>query len=264
MLFSSLPKIGLNITAKRFARKKINLKSWPNDWVPFHWTRPVPEIGYYDSADLVDLKDPEKEDLQDDVRMSKELKKLDPDDPLRKMFSLNHARRSRHNKAYVNEHYRSMGLIHEVDYTNSLEAKIVNLTFALRQIYEKIRSKGEDNRWNGHDRLTANSIKYRRQRYLSDLQELHRDRYNRLVQALDIEPKDIIINMVIPKPYRKIQMRKLALEYAQELKEKKVDDFMKSIEEEKKEFEVYKSVTLKWIEEAEKELQTLEAERQSM
>lgn len=258
MIFSALPKIGLNIVTKRFIRKKVILKSWPNDWVPFHWTRPVKEIGYYNSGDLVDLNEPEEEDLQNDARMSRELKSLDTDDPLRKMFSLSHARRSRHNKAFVKEHLEKLGLIHEVDYSNSLEAKIISLTFSLRQLQEAVRTKGEDNRFNAHTRRAANSCKYRRNRYLNELREMHLERYNRMVEALDIEHTEVRFNVELEPLYRKVQMRRLALEYARDLKEKKVEEFMQSIEKEKLDFQKYKEDTLKWIEEAEKELRSLE------
>lgn len=257
MILSSLPKVGLNIVTKRFIKKKINMKSWPNDWVPFHWTRPVPVPGYYETGDLVDFKDPDVEDLQEDVRMSTELRDLDPDDPLRKIFSLGHARRSRHNKTFVNDHLRQLGLFHEVDFKNSMEAKIVNLTFSLRHVQECVRTKGEDNRFNGHVRKLANSIAWRRWRYLCALKDQHYDRYKRIIDLLDIEDKDNPINVERLPPYRKIQMRKLALDYAQNLKEKKVEDFMKSIDDEKKNFEAYKVDTLKWIEKAEKELESL-------
>lgn len=254
MIFSNIATASLNVISKRFLRKKIVLKSWPNDWVPFHWKRPETRPGYLEAGDLVDLHHPKTEELLPEVRLSRELKQLDPNDPMRKLFSLDHSSRGRQNKAFADDHIHKMGLIHEVDYANSLEAKIVKLTFALRHVHEVLNKPGANPRYNAHTRSAANSIKYRRYRYLCDLKELHGERYERLIKTLSVEPKNNPINVPFYRPYRKVQMRKLAIEYARDLKEKKVEEFMQSIEDEKKSFELERQQTLKWIEEQEKKL----------
>lgn len=255
MLFNNLAKVSLNLTSKRFVRKKVILKSWPNDWVPFHWKRPEKVPGYLNAGDLVDLPQPSQEDIQVNVRNSQEIAKLSVDDPKRKIFSLDHARRSHHNKALVDHHMRRLGLIHEVEYNNSLEAQIINNTFALRHAYEMIKtSGGTDGRFNAHHRQFANDVKYRRYRLLCDLKELHMDRWQRLIKELDIEPPENKINVKFVRPFRKKQMRLLAESYARDMKEKKVEEYMKALEKEKVEFEEEKKETLKWIEEKEKQL----------
>lgn len=245
----------LNLIIKRFIRAgKKPLKSWPNDWVPFHWSRPEPEPGYYNAGDLVDLGAPKLDDLIPDAKVSDELKQLDKDDPVRKLFSVDHGKRSHFNKTLVHEHLKNFGLYHIVDYPNSMEAKIVSLTFSLRQLQEKIKLQGEDHRYNNHVRMMANNAKYRRYRYLCRLKELHQERFERIIKALDIQPPDNPINVPFIRPYRKKQMRRIALEYARDLKERKVEEFIKSIKKEQEEFKKEKEETLKWIEEATKSL----------
>lgn len=253
MLFTNITKVGVNIISKRY-RKRPNLKSWPNDWVPFHWSRPVAVPGYYNSGDLKDIEDPDPEQLHPDFRASNELKQLEPQHPLRKMFSLDHSKKGQQSKALVEEYTQGLGVIHKVDYVNSLEAKIINLTFTLRHYQVTIESLGETNKYRNYLRTAANSVKNRRYRYLCELKELHTGRYERITKALAIEPKNNLINVIEHRPYRKIQMRLLAQEYAIDLKEKKVEEFMLSLEKEKAEFENYKQETLKWIEEQETKL----------
>lgn len=255
MMFSGLAKICLNFASKRYIRRKTNLKAWPNDWVPFHWSRPEKVPGYLNAGDLVDLKTPDKEDLQVDVRNSQELRKLSLDNPIRKIFSLDHARRSHHNKAYVFENVNKLGIIHDIEYTNSLEARIINNTFAYRQVVESFGPTGKHNmRYNGHLRMRANTIKYRRYRQLCELKELHADRWARLIKTLNIEPEENLINVKYYRPYRKIQMRLLAQKYARDLREKKVEEYLAKLEKEKIEFEKEKKETMAWIEEQEKKL----------
>lgn len=229
------------------------MKSWPNDWVPFHWNRPEKEPGYYSNEDLVALGEPETEDLLPEAENSNQLRQLKPDDPVRKLFSIDHGKVSHYNKTMVYKQLKELGLYHVVNYPNSPEAKIINLTFSLRHAIAQILPNGED-RWNGHVRKLANNLKNRRYRYLCELKELHGGRFERIKKALDIEPNNNPINVPFLRPYRKKQMKKLAFEYAIELKEKKVEEFMQSLEEEKAKFEKEKEETLRWIDEQEKKL----------
>lgn len=255
MLFNNVAKATINMVAKRFRGKKVRYyKSWPNDWVPFHWSRPVKVPGYSGSGDLVGLEDPAKDDLHPDFRSSQELKTLELGNPLRKMFSLNHAGKVQQSKIYAQRFIDQLGAIHHVDYSNSLEAKIVSLTYSLRHAQSHIEGQGGETRWNQKLRMLANSLKYRRYRYLCDLKELHKDRFERLVKALKIDPPTNLINVPYHPPYRKTQMRLLAQNYSRDLKEKKVEEYLKSLEQEKSEFEQYKKETLKWIEEQEAQL----------
>lgn len=254
MIFSNFIKAGLNFTPKRFARRKIVIKSWPNDWVPFHWSRPEFVPGYYRGGDLVDLGSPSKEDILPDFRNSEQLQKLDPEEPARKVFSADHGKVSQFNKAKVHEHMKKLGLIHEVDYQNSLESKIISLTYTYRHLVSKIKNSGEDNTYTGHIRTIANKTTNRRFRYLCNLKELHTERYERIIEALKIEPKKNPINFQTKPVHRKVQMRELAINYSVNLKEKKVEEFMKSLEKEQAEFKEKKKSTLEWIEEQEKKL----------
>lgn len=256
MLFANIAKNGINLVSRRFIRKKIIMKSWPNDWVPFHWSRPEKVPGYYSNEDLVDLGEPETEDLLPEAENSNQLRQLKPDDPVRKLFSIDHGKVSHYNKTMVHRQLKELGLYHVVNFSNSPEAKVVNLTFSLRHTLSQVQSASDD-RWNGHVRQLANVLKHRRRRYLCELKELHSDRFERLKKTLDIEPDDNPINTQYLRPYRKLQMRKLAFEYAIDLKEKKVESYMRSLEEEKAKFEKEKEETLRWIHEQEKKLGTV-------
>lgn len=256
MLFSNLTrKLNPNLVIKRFKRNPKVLKAWPNDWVPFVWNRPETVQGYFDTGDLVKLEQPDNNKPRPDARVSRRLRELDKEDPLKKLFSLEHTKRTQHLKSFVIEQTQKLGLIHSFDYTNSLEAKIINLTYTLRELQERINyTGGTDGRYNGPLRSKANGVHHRRYRYLCELKELHRDRYDRIVKTLDLEPKENLINVPFIRPFRKKQMRRLAIEYCIKLKEKKVEDFMQSLEKEKQDFEEYKIETMKWIEEEEKKL----------
>lgn len=254
MIFSSISKISLNLVSKRFIRKKANLKSWPNDWVPFHWSRPEKIPGYYDTGDLVTIQRPAKENILPQYRLSNSLNKLEPDNSARKIFSVDHAKPYDQTKALIQLHLERLGLIHEVDFSNSLEAKIVSLTYKLRHFQDYIKLKGESDAYTGHIRTLASNITNRRYRYLTDLKELHNERYERLINELQIAPKDNPINVKYLRPFRKKQMRKLAIEYSRDLRERKVEEFIRSLEKEKAEFEKERQETLQWIAEREKEL----------
>lgn len=253
MVFDNISRFGINLITRRYRKVHKYYKSWPNDWVPFVWNRPVKTPGYLGSGDLVQLETPPEESLHPDFRASKELKSLSIDHPMRKMFSLQHSNFVQLNKIYAQQFIDNLGVIHHVDFSNSLEAKIASLTFSLRQIQDKVIREGET-MFTMHERQIANSLKYRRYRYLCDLKELHSDRYNRIIKALKIDPPENKINVEFHRPYRKIQMRRLAQKYARDLKEKKVEEFLKNLEKEKSEFQQYKEETLKWIEEKEAEL----------
>lgn len=254
MIFSNLVRPAFNLTAKRFIRKKIILKSWPNDWVPFHWSRPEQVPGYYGAGDLVGLGEAQKSDILGDYRNSKNLLDLEPDDPARKIFSSDHGKISQFEKGKVNDHLKELGLVHQVDHSNSLEAKITTLTYSYRHLLARIEASGLDNNYTGHIRTIANRAKYRRYRYLCELKEQHVERFERIIKALQIEPQENLINSTYEPPFRKVQMRRLAIKYSRDLKEKKVDEFMNSLKKEQAEFEKEKKETLKWIEEQEQKL----------
>lgn len=230
------------------------MKSWPNDWVPFHWSRPEKKRGYYDDRDLVGPREPPLDELRPKYRCSDKLINLDVNNPIRRVFSSDHARNRDKTNETIQELIREIGLVHEVDFANSLEAKIINLTIKYRGLVEEVKRTGDDNRFRGSLRIVTNSVKYRRLRYLCDLKEQHEDRYKRIIEKLKIDPVDNKINVPYERPYRKIQMRRLALEYAQNLKEEKVENYLKSLEEEKQKFEIEKQETLKWIKEQEEKL----------
>lgn len=249
-MISFTKTVGLiNITAKRFARRKVVLQSWPNDWVPFHWSRPEKVPGYRTSIDLVPFELPKIEDIQPEFSCSEELKKLSPSDPVRKIFSCDHAPPGKMTQIAITKQLTPLGLIHEVDHHNSREAKIIHLTVKMRKLMDVIDSR-EMTR--ARTRMTANSIKYRRLRYLMQLKDLHRDRYERILQLLQIEPEKNLINVEPEKPYRKVQMRRMAAEYSHDIKEKKVADFVDSLAEEKARFVEYKKKTEDWFKEQEK------------
>lgn len=240
---------------KRYYRKKkVALKSWPNDWVPFHWSRPEKKLGYIDEKDMEPHKSPNVDEIRPMYRSSDRLKELDVDNPVRKLFSIDHARIRDQTSDKIKDETTNLGLVHLVDFENSLEAKIIRLTYKLRRILVDIERHGPYSNKNTTARAIANVLKYRRIRYLNDLREIHSDRYSRLVDKLNIEPSEKKINVPYEKPFRKVQMRKIAIEYAQELMEKKVEDYLIALEREKEEFEKEKQETMKWIKEQEEKL----------
>lgn len=248
------PRVNLNVVNCRFSRRRPPLKSWPNDWVPFHWSRPVKIHGALDTGDLEATQRPRKDEVKHEYRQSEELKKLKLDDPIRKLLSEDHAALYRQTSNKAQRQIENLGLIHDVDYPNSLEAKIITLTHRVRYFQDAFNSKELDDRYTGHLRTIAANSHQRRYRYLTDLKELHQERYQRVIKDLNIEPKENKINVKYERPYRKKQMRRLAIEYSRDLREKKVEEFLKSLEKEKKEFELEKEETLRWISEKEKEL----------
>jgi len=255
MLFNNNIRASINLVFRRFREKKHRyIRTWPNDWVPFHWSRPEKIPGYFDSGDLVGPREPAKDEIYSDFRNSQELKSLDPDHPLRKMFSVNHASSIKQSQAYSNMFIEKLGVIHAVDHCNSHEAKIAKLTHSLRNAQSVIRGQGGASKYNQTVRTLANSLNLRRYSNLTKLQELHKERYERIISLLQIEPRKNLINVPPQKPYRKNQMRSLAVKYAIEMKEKKVEEFIKLLDKEKADFEDYKRETLKWIEEKESQL----------
>lgn len=247
----------INLLSKRYIRKRINFKSWPNDWVPFHWSRPETIPGYMSITDLERVRVPEIGELRPQYLSSEKLKKLDPNDPVRKIFSMDHASLKSQTDLTIQQAYKEFGLYHEIDFDNSLEAKIIRLTFKLRGTLADLEYKGYDNPRTGRIRSAANAYKNRRKRYLNELKEQHAERYKHIIDKLNIEPEENPINVPRQFPFRKFQMRRMANEYAMELKGKKVEEFMKSLEQDKANFEVEKQETLKWIEEQEKKLNAI-------
>lgn len=252
MLFPNIVK-AFNFTSKRFVNRHPKpLKSWPNDWVPFYWERPQFIKGFLKGGDLEELGHPQSKDLFRDARHSQIIKELEPTNPARQIHSLDHGTRYDYIKQKTADHLNKMGLIHEIDFSNSREAKIVSLTFLIRGRIEIIQRKGLEDSMTNWIRTVCNSLVYRRHRYLCELKEIHSGRYKKLIKSLKIQPPDNPINVPYLRPYRKKQMRKLTIDYCRDLKEKKVAEYLKSLEKEKEEFEKEKQETLQWIDEQEK------------
>lgn len=242
----------INFIPKRFIRKPHYLKSWPNDWVPFHWSRPETIPGYKITGDLETIRQPSEVEMHPKYKNSAKLTDLGEQDPIKKTFSLDHASKRERIRSYQSELYKERGLIHELDFSNSLEAKIINLTIKLRGCLAEIEYIGPKERRGSQLRTIANSMRNRRHRYLCELKEIHSDRHKGICEKLNIEHIDNPINVPYYEPFRKVQMRRLALEYAANLKEKKVEEYIRSLETEKEKFEAEKEETLRWIAEQEK------------
>lgn len=253
MLTSKLGK-SINYIPRRFVRKPTYFKSWPNDWVPFHWSRPETIPGYKLSGDLEKIRQPTREESHPKYKNSDRLNKLPDGDPIKRMFSLDHASKRDMSRTYRSELIKERGLIHDLDFSNSFEAKIISLTISLRGCYAEIDRIGPDDQRSSRYRLAANSFLYRRHKYLCALKKIHSERWKAILERLKIEPRDNPINVPFYEPFRKLQMRKLAIEYASALKEKKVEQFIQSLETEKEKFKKEKEETLKWIEAQERAL----------
>lgn len=251
MLSSKLAN-SINFVSKRNVRKPSYYKSWPNDWVPFHWSRPETIPGYKITGDLEPIRQPTEDELYPKYKNSHKLNNLDPNDPIKRTFSLDHATKRDRNKSYRSELYKERGLIHELDFSNSLEAKIISLTMRLRGCLAEIEYKGADDSKSSTLRTIANAMKNRRHKYLCELKRVHSERHEAILERLNIEQIDNPINVPYHEPYRKVQMKRLALEYAADLKEKKVEEYIRSLEIEKEKFKCEKEETLRWIAEQEK------------
>lgn len=240
-------------SSKRFVgRKAPTYKSWPNDWVPFHWSRPEQIPGFFRGGDLVDHTITEKDTLKNSAKHSVKLAELDPDDPLRRIYTVNSGTSSDLFEHNVNSIMKKLGIIHEVDLKNSREAKIIRLTFKIRQHVDLIKRKGLEHEQSKEIRTICNALVNRRYRNLCELKEIHSERHTNLLKALQINPPDNPINIPYVRPFRKTQMRHLTKEYCKNLRKQKIEEYIKSLEGEKEKFEKEKAETMKWIQEQEK------------
>lgn len=231
-------------------RRLVTLKSWPNDWLPFYWSRPEKIPGYFKTGDALGLGHVEPTDLRPSYKLSQKLNQLPQDDWIRRIYTDDFASRRDIMNGRIEENLKKLGLFHSQDLNNSMEGKIVFLTWKTRYFQDILRQSKCNDRLK-YLRTKCNSTANKRNKLIKLLREQHEERCDALCKALEIDYDSPQIGTPFQRIERKRELRRLVVEYCQNLKEQKVEEYIKSIEDEKEKFEHEKQETLKWIKEQE-------------
>ena len=219
---------------------------WPTNWLPFTWDFPEKPIAIFDTGD-------HEEKVEDYLNTDKTYKKgyeflADRDDipeSVKFLFRLSNARRNEIT-AYINED--RTGKVRRNPYDRvSHEYRIARFTSIIRQLQEAVRYNQPND---VAAKVTINSFKLKRHRFLNELYRMNRERYNIIVDALNIKHEKTVPGVPQnPRLSRKGVLRSLTAEYCENIRKQKLEAYHEELKKQQPLFEAEKEKTLKWIEE---------------
>lgn len=164
---------------------------------------------------------------------------------VKSLFKLSNARRNEIT-AYIKDD--RTGKVRRNPYdTISHEYRIAHFTSIIRQLQEAVRYSQRND---VAAKVTINSFKLKRHRFLNELYRINRERYNNVINTLSIKHEKTVPGVPQnPRLSRKGVLRSLTAEYCEHIRKEKLEAYHEELKKQQPLFEAEKEKTSKWIEE---------------